>query len=54
MQQLNKSKKSKSVRNSASERCVAYEIEIQFGEIGETEWGNRIEIKEANWGISKV
>jgi hypothetical protein len=39
MQQMNesKSKKSKSVRNSASERRIAYEIEIQIGEISETE-----------------
>jgi cysteine sulfinate desulfinase/cysteine desulfurase-like protein len=45
MQQMNKSKskKLKSVRNSASERRVAYEIEIEFSEISET-----------NWGISKV
>jgi hypothetical protein len=26
------------VRNSASERRIAYEIEIQIGEISETEW----------------
>jgi hypothetical protein len=32
-----KSKISKSVRNSASERRVAYEIEIEFSEISEAE-----------------